>query len=65
MYMPMKDTERYDMRIGERLYAFPDFNEGCKAIAIHCRFIGNQNDLEILMKERGIIFTPSDIETSH
>ena len=51
----------YDMRIGERLYSFPSFNEGCKAIAIHCRFIGNQNDLELLMKERGINFTLSNI----
>jgi len=53
--------ERYDMRIGERLYAFPSFDEGCKAIAIHCRFIGNQNELEELMKQRGINFSLSEI----
>ena len=52
--------DRYDMRIGERLYAFPSFEEGCRAIAIHCRFIGNQNDLEELMKKRGINFTISN-----
>ena len=44
-----------DMRIGERLYTFPSFNEGCKAIAINCRFIGNQNELEELMRKKELI----------
>jgi hypothetical protein len=59
--MKTKQETPCDMRIGERLYTFPSFNEGCKAIAINCRFIGNQNDLEKLMKEKGIDFKLSDL----
>jgi len=60
MNEPWENLKIHDMRIGERLYTFPSFDEGCKAIAIHCRFLGNQDCLEALMKERGIQFSKGE-----
>ena len=51
-----------EFRIGERLYTFKSFNEGCRAIAIHSRFIGCQNDLEQKMRDDGIVFSHSTLE---
>jgi hypothetical protein len=63
--MPMKRDEIVDFRIGERLYTFPNFDEACKAIAIHCRFVGTQDQLEIAMKEKGVSFSKSPLENAN
>ena len=58
----LQALKQVDFRIGERLYTFNSFDDGCKAIAIHSRFIGYQNDLEQRLRDEGIIFKHSNLE---
>jgi hypothetical protein len=61
-YTKLNTLKNVDFRIGERLYTFRTFDEGCKAIAIHARFIGYQNDLEQKMRDEGLVFSHSFLE---
>ena len=58
----LKALKSVDFRIGERLYTFNSFDDGCKAIAIYSRFIGYQNDLEKRMRDENIPFKHSNLE---
>ena len=59
--LKLQTLKNVDFRIGERLYTFKSFDDGCKAIAIHSRFIGYQNDLEKRLRDEGLTFTHSDL----